>query len=79
MTAVVPLTPEIVTGPLAVSGKSDNVFVPPSSFVMVFTSVNVGPMSSLVIVQVVPVPLRPSVTLDPLRVPFPVHDQLLAV
>ena len=52
VTAAVPLTPVIVVGPVAVSGKLLTVAVPPLSLMTVLTSVSVAAWSLLVIEQV---------------------------
>nr|WP_255595481.1 hypothetical protein [Lysobacter sp. BMK333-48F3] len=75
--SAVPLTPVIVVGPVAVSGKSLIVAVPPLSLVTVLTRVSVAAWSSLTIVQVALTPLA-RVRLLPDKVPA-VQLQLPAV
>ena len=68
VTAAAPLTPVIVVGPVAVSGKLVTVAVPPLSLTTVLTSVSVAGRSLLVIVQVALWPLA-RVSWLPDRVP----------
>ena len=80
VTAAVPLTPVIVVGPVAVSGKLVTVAVPPLSLTTVLNSVSVAGWSLLVIVQVATsLPTRLMLFADTAAPPFLTQLQVLAV